>query len=144
MTEIDGSNLFYEIPLCNEEGNDNDNLKSNCVSVSNPEVTLNRCGLEFFPDFVTEKESIDLLNDLYATNNHKFVWEGFESKKRVLRFSLMTNDAQDGEKQDITEDLGNIVRPNQKYDRQSLHKSNNNSNSRRVYSFSAFPAFESI
>lgn len=97
MTEIDGSNLFYEIPLCNEEGNDNDNLKSNCVSVSNPEVTLNRCGLEFFPDFVTEKESIDLLNDLYATNNHKFVWEGFESKKRVLRFSLMTNDAQDGE-----------------------------------------------
>jgi hypothetical protein len=75
-------NSFCAIPPCDGDGD------GPSVYVTNPFVTLPSQDLELFPNFVTKKESKDILDEVYSTYSHKFIWEGFESRKRVLRFSL--------------------------------------------------------
>jgi hypothetical protein len=70
------------------------------IYVTNPFVTLPPQDLELFPNFVTKKESKDILDEIYSTYNHKFIWEGFESRKRVLRFSLTDDDDDDDDDDD--------------------------------------------
>jgi len=88
---IDKSNLFHEIPWNSTETRDGDGQSNVSISVTNPVVTLSRQDLDLFPNFVTEEESKDILREVYASNNHRFTWEGFESRRRVLLFSLATD-----------------------------------------------------
>ena len=88
---IDKSHLFHEIPWNSNETRDGYEQSTVSISVTNPAVTLPRQDLDFFPNFLTEEESKDIIREVYASNNHRFTWEGFESRRRVLLFSLVTD-----------------------------------------------------
>lgn len=77
----DGS--FYEIQWPN-----NINGDKVCISVNNPTVALPRQDLQIIPDYLTDQESQNILQDVYARNSDDFLWEGFDLRRRVLRFSL--------------------------------------------------------
>mmetsp|Transcript_13003 Transcript_13003/g.36616 ORF Transcript_13003/g.36616 Transcript_13003/m.36616 type:complete len:700 (-) Transcript_13003:3171-5270(-) len=62
------------------------------ITVNNPTVALPREGLEIIPDFLSEKESQDILQDVYSKGGDDFLWEGFDLRRKVLRFSLVDDD----------------------------------------------------
>jgi hypothetical protein len=96
-TTADG--LFCEIPL--QKNKNGDTL---CLSVNNPAVTLPRQDLEIFPEFLTESESQDILQEVY-TRNSDFLWEGFDLRRRVLRLSLINGEDDNNNDANLNDDV---------------------------------------
>ena len=91
MKHINSDGMFSKINL-----HKNENDESVSISVTNPVVKLPQRDLEIIPNFVTDKESQDVLQEIYATIGDKhFAWEGFEIKRKVLRF-FIDDDCSDG------------------------------------------------
>ena len=84
----DGS--FCNIPWTNQR-----NGVAFQIAVNNSDVVLPHQDLEIFPEFLTERESQEILQDVYATRGKDFSWEGFDFRRKVLRFSLSDDNYSD-------------------------------------------------
>ncbi len=98
----DGS--FVEIPWTNKI-----NGETFSIAVNNPSVVFPRKDLEIVPDFLTEKESRDILQDVYATRGDDFSWEGFDFRKRVLRLGVDGIDSSDKTSKNVPSTILSLV-----------------------------------
>jgi len=90
---------FREIPW----KNDNKSDEAGCISVTNPDVVFPPRDLQIFPNYLAESDSQDILQEIYASKGDDFVWEGFDLRRRVLRFSLI--DEKKDNSSDILDDI---------------------------------------
>ena len=95
--------LFREIPWVNKG-----NGETFPIAINNPSVDLPRQDLEIFPEFLTEGESEDILQDVYATRGNDFSWEGFDFRRKVLRLPLL-DDENDTNSENIPSTIVSLV-----------------------------------
>ncbi len=75
--------LFSEISWTNKINGD-----TFPIAVNNPAIILPHQDLDIVPEFLTERESEEILQDIYTARGGDFSWEGFDFRKKVLRLDV--------------------------------------------------------